>query len=81
MLRSTHVVYTFRNFVIKGAACQPPSNLRKLQATPPLQTSLVYVLMQKIKDTYMPPLEPLFFRFDQSLNFHEIFFFSLLTFR
>ena len=28
-----------RNFVIE--ACQPPSSLRRLQATPPLQTSLV----------------------------------------
>ena len=30
-----------RNFVIEGVACQPPSSLRRLQATPPLQTSLV----------------------------------------
>ena len=29
-----------RNFVIEGVACQPPSSLRRLQATPPLQTSL-----------------------------------------
>ena len=29
-----------RNFVIEGVACQPP--LRRLQATPPLQTSLAY---------------------------------------
>ena len=29
-----------RNFVIEGMACQPPSSLRRLQATPPLQTSL-----------------------------------------
>ena len=29
-----------RNFVIEGVACQPPSSLRRLQATPLLQTSL-----------------------------------------
>ena len=29
-----------RNFVIEGVACQPPSSLRRLQVTPPLQTSL-----------------------------------------
>ena len=34
-------VLKLRNFVIEGMACQPPSSLRRLQATPPLQTSLV----------------------------------------
>ena len=34
------IVPSVRNFVIEGVACQPPSNLRRLQATPPLQTSL-----------------------------------------
>ena len=31
---------SLRNFVIEGVACQPPS-LRRLQAAPPLQTSLI----------------------------------------
>jgi hypothetical protein len=30
-----------KEFLIEGEACQPPSSLRRLQATPPLQTSLV----------------------------------------
>ena len=33
-------LFWLRNFVIEGVACQPPSSLRRLQATPPLQTSL-----------------------------------------
>ena len=37
---SQNMYICVRNFVIEGVACQPPSSLRRLQATPPLQTSL-----------------------------------------
>ena len=36
-----------RNFVIEGVACQPPSSLRRLQATPQLQTSLYLEKVRK----------------------------------
>ena len=39
-VRATH--FLVRNFVIEGVACQLPSSLRRLQATPLLQTSLNY---------------------------------------
>ena len=35
------MVSKVRNFVIEGVACQLPSSLRRLQATPLLQTSLM----------------------------------------
>ena len=42
-----------RNFVIEGVACQPPSSLKRLQATPPLQTSLIRGSFRKgILSTY-----------------------------
>ena len=40
-----------RNFVIEGVARQPPSSLRRLQATPLLQTSL------EISDSNKPLLD------------------------
>ena len=41
--------FELRNFVIEGVACQPPSSLRNLQATPPLQTSLVLMTILKVQ--------------------------------
>ena len=37
-----------RKVVIEGMACQLPSSLRRLQVTPPLQTSLALTLSRKI---------------------------------
>ena len=45
MLTATYIISIesfIRNFVIDGVACQLPSSLRRLQATPLLQTSLVF---------------------------------------
>ena len=53
--------YELKNFVIEGVACQAPSRLRRLQATPPLQTlSLIHNLF--------------FFRFSRTLKFSVLFF-------
>ena len=70
-----------RNFVIEGVACQPPSNLRRLQATPPLQTSLV-ILEWSLTLNPTPLSESQRFRMPQKslfglqvgrITFHHIF--------
>ena len=55
--------YLLRNFVIEGVACQPPSSLRRLQATPQLQTSLGTYISNTLCFIFVCNLYGFFFQF------------------
>jgi hypothetical protein len=58
-----------RNFVIEGVACQLPSSLRRLQATPLLQTSLLIRLNHESMNLVFTDFCTIISQFKKETNF------------